>query len=118
MSTHTEHRPPAIQDIEADRLLDFRPVPIGTPHTIANRSGEPLVFVNTHRPALHFEEMVREMHALVSAGKLALPPRRPRTAIYGTMLFTKYGDEQRVTKPPQAVFAALTRIGRAPQPGF
>jgi mannose-6-phosphate isomerase-like protein (cupin superfamily) len=88
-------------------------VPIGTPHSVDNRSGEELVFVNTHRPALRFEEMFREMHALVTAGKLALPPRGPRTAIYGAMLFTKYGDEQRVTKPPQAVFAALTRVGRA-----
>jgi mannose-6-phosphate isomerase-like protein (cupin superfamily) len=87
-------------------------LPIGTPHTVENRSGEQLVFVNTHRPALRFEEMFREMHALVSAGKLALPPRGPRTAIYGAMLFTKYRNEQRVTKPPQAVFAALTRVGR------
>jgi mannose-6-phosphate isomerase-like protein (cupin superfamily) len=145
MSLHTEHRPSAIQEVEADRLLDFRPgtdmwweitkgaaetrgkyletinhigpsrggppvhvhetaeetfevlkgrlhvlvhdawtplaagesvtVPIGTPHTVDNRSGEQLVFVNTHRPALRFEEMFREMHALVSAGKLTLPPR-------------------------------------------
>ena len=183
MSTHTEHGPSAIQDIEADRLLDFRPgtdmwweitksaadthgeylqtinhigpsrggppvhihetaqetfevlegrlhvlvndawttlaagqsitVPIGTAHTVDNRSGEKLVFVNTHRPALRFEEMFREMRALVSKGKLTLPPRGPRTAIYGAMLFTKYRDEQRVTKPPQAVFAALTRVGQA-----
>jgi mannose-6-phosphate isomerase-like protein (cupin superfamily) len=88
-------------------------VPVGTPHTVDNRSGEALVFVNTHRPALRFEEMFREMHALVSARKLTLPPRGPRTAIYGAMLFTTFGDLQRVTKPPQVVFGALARAGRA-----
>jgi mannose-6-phosphate isomerase-like protein (cupin superfamily) len=87
-------------------------VPIGTPHTVDNKSGEPLVFVNTHRPALRFEEMFREMHALARAGKLTLPPRGPRTAIYGAMLFTKHGGLQRVTKPPQAVFGVLARVGR------
>ena len=88
-------------------------VPVGTPHTVDNRSDEPLVFVNTHRPALGFEDMFRDMNALVRAGKLTLPPRGPRTAIYGAMLFTKYGDLQRVTKPPQAVFGMLARAGRA-----
>jgi mannose-6-phosphate isomerase-like protein (cupin superfamily) len=87
-------------------------VPIGTPHTVDNRSGEPVVFINTHRPALRFEQMFREMHALADAGKLTLPPRNPRAMIYGAMLFVKYKDEQRVTKPPQAVFDTIARVGR------
>ncbi|HEY0632654.1 MAG TPA: cupin domain-containing protein [Thermoleophilaceae bacterium] len=87
-------------------------VPAGTPHTVDNRSGEPVVFVNTHRPALRFEQMFREMHALADAGKLTLPPRNPRAMIYGAMLFVKYKNEQRVIKPPQAVFNTIARLGR------
>ncbi|MFN2595363.1 MAG: cupin domain-containing protein [Actinomycetota bacterium] len=87
-------------------------VPAGTRHTVDNKSGEPLVFVNTHRPALRFEQMFRDMHGLTSTGKLSLPPHSARAAIYGAMLFAKYKDEQRVTKPPQAVFDTLACVGR------
>ena len=88
-------------------------VPAGTPHTLDNRSGEPLVLVNTHRPALRFEEMFRELHALIRNGPLTLPPRGPRAAIYGAMFFAKYKQEQLVTKPPQIVFDAMALVGRA-----
>jgi mannose-6-phosphate isomerase-like protein (cupin superfamily) len=88
-------------------------VPAGMPHTIKNSSPDPVVLVNTHRPALRFEAMFRELHALIQRGKIKrLPPKDPRSAIYAAMLFAKYPDEQRMVKPPQALFNALARIGR------
>ncbi len=84
----------------------------GTAHTLDNRSGAPIVLVNTDRPALRFEQMFRELHALIRDGKLTLPPRGPRAAIYGALFFSKYAREQRTTKPPQFVFDAIARVGR------
>ena len=88
-------------------------VPAGVPHTIRNSSPQPVELVNTHRPALRFEAMFRELHALIHAGKIKrLPPKDPRSAIYASMLFAKYPDEQRSVKPPQRVFNSLARLGR------
>ncbi len=88
-------------------------VPAGMPHTIKNSSRDPVRLVNTHRPALRFEAMFRELHALIQQGKIKrLPPKDPRSAIYAAMLFAKYPDEQRVVKPPQALFNSLARLGR------
>lgn len=88
-------------------------VPAGMPHTIKNSSRDPVRLVNTHRPALRFEAMFREMHALIQQGKIKrLPPKDPRSAIYAAMLFAKYPDEARMVKPPQALFDSLARLGR------
>lgn len=88
-------------------------VPAGMPHTIKNSSREAVRLVNTHRPALRFEAMFRELHALIQQGKIKrLPPKDPRSAIYAAMLFAKYPDEQRMVKPPQALFNSLARLGR------
>ena len=88
-------------------------VPAGIPHTIKNSSREPVRLVNTHRPALRFEAMFREMHGLIQQGKIKrLPPKDPRSAIYAAMLFAKYPDEARMVKPPQALFNSLARLGR------
>ena len=86
----------------------------GTPHTLRNTSNQPVRLVNTHRPALGFEAMFRELNALIKAGKIKrLPPKDPRSAMYAAMLFAKYPDEQRITKPPPAVFRTLALVGRA-----
>jgi mannose-6-phosphate isomerase-like protein (cupin superfamily) len=89
-------------------------VPPGVPHTLRNATAEPVRLVNVHRPAMQFEAFFREMHALIGAGKIKrLPPKEPRSAIYGAMLFGKYPSEIRTSKPPNAVFRMLALIGRA-----
>jgi mannose-6-phosphate isomerase-like protein (cupin superfamily) len=89
-------------------------VPAGVPHTLRNATAEPVRLVNIHRPAMQFEAFFREMHALIRSGKIKrLPPKEPRSAIYAAMLFGKYPNEIRATKPPNAVFRMLASIGRA-----
>jgi mannose-6-phosphate isomerase-like protein (cupin superfamily) len=88
--------------------------PAGVPHTLRNATTEPVRIVNIHRPALQFESLFREMHALIGQGKIKrLPPKEPRSAIYVALLFGKYPEEIRVTKPPNGVFKALAFLGRA-----
>jgi mannose-6-phosphate isomerase-like protein (cupin superfamily) len=88
--------------------------PAGVPHTLRNSSGEPARIVNIHRPALQFESFFREMQSLIHQGKIKqLPPKEPASAIYVAMLFGKYPNEIRVTKPPNSVFKALAFVGRA-----
>jgi mannose-6-phosphate isomerase-like protein (cupin superfamily) len=88
-------------------------VPPGTPHTLRMTRTEPVRLINVHRPALRFEAMFREMHALIQAGKIKrLPPKDPRSAIYAAMLFAKYTDEQRMVKPPDGLFKALALLGK------
>jgi mannose-6-phosphate isomerase-like protein (cupin superfamily) len=88
--------------------------PAGVPHTLRNATKEPVRIVNIHRPALQFESFFREMHALVREGKIKhLPPKDPRSAIYAAMLFGKYPDEIRLTKPLNGVFRALALVGKA-----
>jgi mannose-6-phosphate isomerase-like protein (cupin superfamily) len=89
-------------------------VPAGTPHTLRNPTAEPVRLVNIHRPAMQFESFFREMNALIREGKIKrLPPSEPRSAIYVAMLFGRYPDEMRVTKPPNGVFKALAMLGKA-----
>jgi hypothetical protein len=53
------------------------------------------------------------MHRLIHEDKIRrLPPKEPRSAIYAAMLFGKYPDEIRATKPPNGVFKALALVGR------
>jgi mannose-6-phosphate isomerase-like protein (cupin superfamily) len=88
--------------------------PAGVPHTLRNATSEPVRLINIHRPALQFESMFRELQSLISQGKIKrLPPKEPRSAIYVAMLFGKYPNEIRVTKPPNGVFKALALVGRA-----
>ena len=88
-------------------------VPAGVPHSVRNASDEPARIVNIHRPAQRFESFFRDMHRLIHEGKIKrLPPKDPRSAIYAAMLFGKYPDEIRATKPPNQVFQALALVGR------
>ena len=88
-------------------------VPAGVPHSVRNAFEEPARIVNIHQPAQQFESFFRDMHRLIQEGKIKrLPPKEPRSAIYAAMLFGKYPDEIRTTKPPNAVFKALAAIGR------
>lgn len=89
-------------------------VPRGKPHTLANASAEPVRLINIHRPALRFEAMFRELHALIKHGRIKqLPPKDLQSMIYAGMLFAKYSDENHMTKPPMAVFKALALLGRS-----
>jgi mannose-6-phosphate isomerase-like protein (cupin superfamily) len=89
-------------------------VPAGVPHSVRNASDQPARIVNVHQPAQRFEEFFRDMHRLIHEGKIKqLPPKEPRSAIYAAMLFGKYPDEIRTTKPPNGVFRALAAVGRA-----
>src|SRR5215208_673484 len=66
----------------------------GVPHSVRNASDEPARIVNIHQPAQRFESFFRDMHRLIHEGKIKrLPPKDPRSAIYGAMLFGKYPDE-------------------------
>ncbi len=89
-------------------------VPAGVPHTLRNASAEPVRIVNIHRPAQQFEPFFRGMHSLIQRGKIKrLPPKEPRSAVYVAMLFGKYPNEIRTTKPPNWVFKSLAFVGRA-----
>ncbi len=89
-------------------------VPAGVPHSVRNASDEPARIVNIHQPAQRFESFFRETHGLIHEGKIKrLPPKEPRSAIYAAMLFGKYPDEIRTTKPPNGVFKALAFAGRS-----
>jgi mannose-6-phosphate isomerase-like protein (cupin superfamily) len=85
----------------------------GTRHTLKNSSNRPVRIINTHRPALNFEAMFRDMHALIQAGTIKrLPPTDLRSIIAAAMLFTTYPEEQRFVQPPQQIFKALALLGR------
>lgn len=99
-------------DWKTVRAGETATVPAGVPHTLRNATGEPVQLVNIHRPAQQFESFFREMHSLTQRG-MRLPPKEPRSAIRVAMLFTKYPDEIRTTKPPNGVFKALALVGRA-----
>lgn len=89
-------------------------VPAGVPHSVRNASDAPARIVNIHQPAQRFESFFRDMHRLIHEGKIKrLPPKEPRSAIYAAMLFAKYPEEIRTTKPPNGVFKALAFVGRA-----
>lgn len=86
----------------------------GVAHTFRNASDKPLAVVTRFRPALRSEAYFRELHRLIHEGKIRrLPPREPRTGIYGAMFLCAYPDEIRTTKPPHWVFKAVALVGRA-----
>jgi mannose-6-phosphate isomerase-like protein (cupin superfamily) len=89
-------------------------VPARVPHSVRNAGDERARIVNIHQPAQRFESFFRDMHGLIHEGKIKrLPPKDPRSAIYAAMLFGKYPEEIRATKPPNQVFQALALVGRA-----
>ncbi len=86
-------------------------VPPGTPHTLRG-AGVEATFIDTHTPAMRFESFFREFHRLVSAKKLKLPPKDPRSLMLFAMLFSAYPEEQRGVKPPQRMLSMLAAVGR------
>ena len=88
-------------------------VPPGTPHTLRGHAGEAAVFLDVHSPALEFEAFFRHFHAMVSSGRITLPPKTPRALLGFALLFSTYPHLQRTVSPPQAVFTALGHVARA-----
>ena len=89
-------------------------VPAGARHTFRNASDQTAKVKSTMRPAGRSEAFFRDMHRLIHEGKIKrLPPKDPRSAIYGAMLIAEYPDEIRSIKPPNGVFKALAVVGRA-----
>lgn len=87
-------------------------VPPGTPHTLRGTGARDVTFIDTHAPAMRFESFFREFHRLLSARTVKLPPKDPRSLTLLATLFSAFPEEQRLVKPPPAVFGALAVIGR------
>jgi mannose-6-phosphate isomerase-like protein (cupin superfamily) len=87
-------------------------VPAGTPHTLKNESGAEVKLVNVHKPAQQFERFFRRLHALACSGMVTFPPKRLRSAILLSMLFSEYPKEVISVKPPRWLMKALARVGR------
>jgi quercetin dioxygenase-like cupin family protein len=86
----------------------------GVLHTLRNATDEDVRLINRHRPAQRFEGLFRDLESLIHQGKLqSFPPKGPRAAIYGSMLFRRYPDEMRTSAPQRVVFAVMAGIGRA-----
>lgn len=87
-------------------------VPAGVAHTVRGHGEDIARVVNVHTPALNYESFFREWHRLVSSGAVKLPPKDPRSLLRLGVLFSAYPDEQRIVRPPQALFLLLGFIGR------
>ena len=89
-------------------------MPPNVPHTLRNAGDELVTCFTRIRPAGTSEAFFYDMHRLIRERKIKrLPPNGPGSAIYAAMLFGKYPDWIRTTKPPNQVFQALALVGRA-----
>lgn len=86
-------------------------IPANTPHTFKNITDNWLKMQDTHIPALTFEEMMRELHGLVQAGKIK-GFSNFKSLLYLSMLWVKHKDLQRSIKPPFFVMKFMAAIGR------
>jgi mannose-6-phosphate isomerase-like protein (cupin superfamily) len=87
-------------------------VPAGVAHTLKNPHALPVRLLNVHKPALAFERFFRRFHALVSGGKLKLPPKDFGSLLMVSMLFVDHEQEIRSAKPPHVVMRILAVIGK------
>ena len=88
-----------------------RVIPPGTEHSFRNPG--PAEVINTHSPALRFEEFFRRFHSLKTERGVPMPPDGIKAAILLAMLLVEYEDEQRSVHPPHWVFRILARVGSA-----
>lgn len=86
-------------------------IPPNTPHTFRNATNQWLKMQDTHTPALTFEEMMRELHGLVVAGKVKSLSDF-QSMIYMSMLWVKHKEVQTSVKPPFFVMKAMAFIGK------
>jgi quercetin dioxygenase-like cupin family protein len=85
-------------------------VPRGATHAFRNASETPVRFLNTHRPALTFQEFLETVDRLIRAGKIK-GPRDLRLGIYLSMAFVEHRTSVQV-KPPDVLLRGLAFIGR------
>jgi len=84
----------------------------GVRHTLRNSHGEPVRFINRHRPAADFEAFFRDMASLTSTQRMgAGTPHSPRQAIYAAMLFQAHPTAIRTSRLQRFAFAALSGVG-------
>jgi quercetin dioxygenase-like cupin family protein len=85
-------------------------VPRGATHAFRNASETPVRFLNTHRPALTFQEFLETVDRLIRAGKIK-GPRDLRSTIYLSLAAVEQGTAVQL-KPPQMLLRGLAFIGR------
>jgi quercetin dioxygenase-like cupin family protein len=85
-------------------------VPRGTTHAFRNASGTPVRFLNTHRPALTFQEFLETADRLIRARKIK-GRRDLRSGIYLSMAAVELAPSVSV-RPPQMLLRGLAFIGR------
>jgi len=84
----------------------------GVRHTLRNSHGEPVRFINRHRPAADYEAFFRDMASLTSTQRMgAGTPHSPRQAIYTAMLFTAHPTAIRTSRLQRFAFASLSGVG-------
>jgi quercetin dioxygenase-like cupin family protein len=86
-------------------------VPRGATHWFRNASASPVRFLNTHRPALTFQEFLETVDRLIRAGKIT-GPRDFRSGIYLSLAAVERGTSSVNLKPPQMLLRGLAFIGR------
>jgi quercetin dioxygenase-like cupin family protein len=85
-------------------------VPRGATHAFRNASETPVRFLNTHRPALTFQEFLETVDRLIRAGKIK-GRRDLRSGIYLSMAAVELAPSVSV-KPPQMLLRWFAFIGR------
>lgn len=85
-------------------------VPPGTVH--AFRNSGPVEVVNVHSPALRYEEMFRQFHALKIEYGIEQPPSGVKETILMGMWIDEFQEESRTVSPPPWVFTVFAKVGR------
>jgi mannose-6-phosphate isomerase-like protein (cupin superfamily) len=85
-------------------------VPAGTLHTFRNRSGAPVRILDTHEPALRFEDYLEHIHKLMKSRGLKRG-NDPRVAIYLSMVTLEYPDIVRSTRLRDRVLLKALAVG-------
>jgi mannose-6-phosphate isomerase-like protein (cupin superfamily) len=86
-------------------------IPPGTPHTFVNITSDWLRMRDTHQPGLTFEEMMRELHGLVHAGKIR-GFNDFKSLVYLSMLWVKHKELQQSIQPPFFVMKCMNVVGK------
>ena len=92
---------------------DSAHVPLKTPHTFWNSSGEPVVFVTEIRPAMQFEKSIRTAFGLARDGKVN--KKGVPTNIWELALLYELSESYIAGLPlflQRAIFGVLAKIAR------
>lgn len=86
-------------------------IPPNTPHTFRNTKSTWLKMQDVHTPALSFEEMMRELHGLVQAGKVKSLSDF-KSMVYMSMLWVKHKELQASVEPPFWIMKVIAFFGK------